>query len=592
MYFSEELVDEVREKNRIEDVISGYVRLKKQGSNYFGLCPFHNEKSPSFSVSPNKQIYYCFGCGAGGNVLTFVMEYENYSFPEALKMLADRAGIKLPEEENSPEIKKRESRRSTILDIEKETAKFYYYQLRSEHGKNGMQYLVDRGLSEQTRDSFGLGYSPKNANALVGYLKGKGYSDELILAAGVVNHSEQSGMFDKLWNRVVFPIQDVNHRVIGFGGRVLGDAKPKYLNSPGTEVFDKGRNLYGLNFARTARKGNIILCEGYMDVIAMHQAGFNQAVASLGTAFTSGQANLLHRYTEEVLLIYDSDDAGVKAALRAIPILKEAGLIVKIVNLKPYKDPDEFMKQLGKEEFQKRLDNAENAFYYEIRVLGSEFNMNDPESKTRFHRAIAEKLCTTFSEDMERENYLHAIAEKYMISSESLKKLVNSYAMKTGFVSEVRRPEKTVKEKVNKEEFSKKTQKMLLTWICEEPEILKQIEAYITLEDFTEPMYRQVAAKVIEDIHSDSLNMAKVISMFDDPDSQKEVASLFNTYVNEIRTKEERERAIHDILMSVKKNAFEFYSGQMGTDITATQKAIQTKQLIEKLQRERIYLQK
>ena len=589
MYYPEEIVDEIREKNRIEDVISGYVRLKKQGSNFFGLCPFHNEKSPSFSVSPAKQIYYCFGCGAGGNVITFVMEYENYTFSEALKMLAERAGVKLPEELNSPEIRKRESRRIKLLEIIKETAKFYYYQLRSKNGEPGMKYLEKRELTEKTLDGFGLGYSPTNSNALVMYLKSKGYEDELIIAAGIVNHSEKYGLTDKLWNRVVFPIQDTNHRVIGFGGRVIGEGQPKYLNSPGTEIFDKGRNLYGLNFARTSRKKEFILCEGYMDVIALHQAGFTQAVASLGTAFTSGQANLLHRYTEEVLLIYDSDDAGIKASLRAIPILKEAGLIAKIVNLKPYKDPDEFIKRLGKEEFAKRLDEAESSFYFEVRIMQAGFSMDDPESKTRFHRELAKRLCE-FTEEVERENYLTAIAEKYFIATDQLRKLVNSYAMKTGFVHEVKRPLSSMIPKTSKEEFGKKSQKLLLTWICEEPSVFNKIKQYISEEDFITPMYQTVAKIIMQEVQEESLNMSKIISMFETQEEQKEVASLFNTHILELKTNEEREKALHDILVSVKKNAYEYYSAKMGVDVSAITKVVEAKQSLEKLEREQIIL--
>ena len=295
MYYPEELVEEVRARNDIVDVVSGYVRMQKKGANYFGLCPFHNEKSPSFSVSPAKQMYYCFGCGAGGNVLTFVMEYENYTFPEALKFLADRAGVKLPEMEFSQEARQKESRRAQLLEVNREAAKYFYFQLRSPQGKPGYEYFKNRQLSEETMKQFGLGYANKTSDDLVHYLHSKGYKDDLLTEAGLATFDERFGMHDKFWNRVMFPIQDSNHRVIGFGGRVMGDGKPKYLNSPETPIFDKSRNLYGLNFARTSRKNNFILCEGYMDVIAMHQAGFNQAVASLGTAFTSGQANILRR---------------------------------------------------------------------------------------------------------------------------------------------------------------------------------------------------------------------------------------------------------------------------------------------------------
>lgn len=390
MYYPEELIEEVRTRNDIVEVISGYVRLQKKGSNYFGLCPFHNEKSPSFSVSPGKQMYYCFGCGAGGNVITFLMEYENQTFPEAVRTLAQRAGIALPEADDSKEARQADSRRAKLLEINKEAAKYFYYQLRTERGSVGMEYLRKRELSDETMNHFGLGYANKYSNDLIQYLKSKGYSEDLIRDAGLCNVDEKHGMYDKFWNRVMFPIQDINHRVIGFGGRVMGDGKPKYLNSPETEIFDKSRNLYGLNFARTSRKGNVILCEGYMDVIAMHQAGFTQAVASLGTAFTSGQASLLRRYANEILLSYDSDGAGVNAALRAIGILKEAGMIGRVINLEPYKDPDEFIKALGGEEFQKRLDHAENSFFFELRQLQKNYDLSDPEQKTAFHRKSPE----------------------------------------------------------------------------------------------------------------------------------------------------------------------------------------------------------
>ena len=340
MYYPEELVEEIRERNDIVEVIGTYVKLQKKGSSYFGLCPFHNEKSPSFSVSPDKQMYYCFGCGAGGNVFTFIMEYENYSFPEALKYLADRVGIKLPEREYSEEEKRQQDLRMQVLEINKMAANYFYYQLRTESGAQAMQYLKSRQLDDETIKRFALGYSSKYSSNLYQYFKSKKISDELLKESGLFNVDEKNGMYDKFWNRVIFPILDVNNRVIGFGGRVMGDGKPKYLNSPETIVFDKSRNLYGLNIARAARKKYLLVCEGYMDVISMHQAGFSNAVASLGTALTEKHATLLKRYTDEVILTYDSDDAGVRAALRAIPIVKRAGLRARVLHMNPYKDPD------------------------------------------------------------------------------------------------------------------------------------------------------------------------------------------------------------------------------------------------------------
>ena len=311
MYYSDEIIEEVRSKNDIVDVISGYVKLKKQGSSYFGLCPFHSEKSPSFSVSRDKQMYYCFGCGAGGNVFTFIMEYENYSFVEALKFLAQRAGVELPQEEYSKEAKERADTRSALLEMNKLAAKYYYAQLKTEGGRQAREYLQNRQLSQETITAFGLGYSSKYSDDLFRYLKMKGYSEEMIIKAGLVNVDEKHGVYDKFWNRVMFPIMDVNNRVIGFGGRVMGDGKPKYLNSPETLIFDKSRNLYGLHRARTSRKPYFIVCEGYMDVISLHQAGFTNAVASLGTALTAGHAALIKRYVNEVYLTYDSENETV-----------------------------------------------------------------------------------------------------------------------------------------------------------------------------------------------------------------------------------------------------------------------------------------
>ena len=379
MYYSDELIEEVRMKNDIVDVISGYVRLQKKGSSYFGLCPFHNEKSPSFSVSRQKQMYYCFGCGAGGNVFTFLMEYENLTFVEAVQMLADRAGVELPKMEYSKEAKERADLKSILLEINKAAAQYYYVQLKSEQGRVGYTYLKNRGLSDDTIKAFGLGFSNKSNQDLYQYLKSKGYREEHIRQAGLISTDERNGVYDKFWNRVMFPIMDVNSRVIGFGGRVMGDAKPKYLNSPETPVFDKSHNLYGLNRARSSKKPYFLLCEGYMDVIALHQAGFTNAVASLGTALTPGHATLIKRYVQEVYLTYDSDEAGTRAALRGVPILRAAGISAKVIRMDPYKDPDEFIKNLGAEEFERRIGNARNGFLFGLEVLQKEYDMESPD---------------------------------------------------------------------------------------------------------------------------------------------------------------------------------------------------------------------
>ena len=590
MYYSDELVEEIRAKNDIVGVISGYVSLKKKGSNHWGCCPFHNEKTPSFAVSENKQMYHCFGCGVSGNVYTFLMKYENYSFQEAIKVLADRAGVKLPEIEYTEEQKKRANRRQRLLEVNKEAATFFYFQLRSPHGEVGLAYLKKRELTEDTMKKFGLGYAGKNGTQLVQYLRNKGYTDEEIKDAGLATFSERNGLSSQFWNRVMYPIQDINHRVIGFGGRVMGDGEPKYLNSPETDIFDKRRNLYGLNYARTARSGNMILCEGYMDVISMHQAGFGQAVASLGTAFTPEQAHLLHRYTDQVLLAYDSDGAGVKAALRAIGILREEGLTGKVINMRPYKDPDEFMKALGKEAFQERIEQAENSFFYEIRMMESQFDLKDPEGKTKFHREIAKKLCA-FEEEVERDNYLQAIAEKYLIGIENLRKLVVSYAAQTGIVKPVERPKSGVQQKNTPQENAKKAQKLLITWITDTPALYGKVKAYVSPEDFTESLYRQVAEKLFADLEAGHYQPAAIISTFEDEESQREAAELFHASLPHMETVQEREKAFHDILLAVKKNSYEYFTEQSGRDIGALSKAIAGKKALQELAKVHISLE-
>lgn len=589
MYYPEELIEEIRQKNDIVDVISGYVRLTKKGGSYFGLCPFHNEKTGSFSVSGHKQMFYCFGCGAGGNVFTFLQKYENYSFGEAIKVLAERAGVALPEVEYNEQMRAKESRRSKLLEINKEAATYFFYQLRSPQGKIGYDYFTKRALSEQTIKEFGLGFAHKTSNDLCLYLKQKGYSDQLIIDAGLGVFREKYGMNDKFWNRVMFPIQDSNHRVIGFGGRVMGDGEPKYLNSPETEIFDKSRNLYGLNFARTSRAGNFILCEGYMDVIALHQAGFKQAVASLGTAFTSGQANLLRRYTEKVYLCYDSDGAGTKAALRAIGILKEAGLVGKVINLKPYKDPDEFIKNLGAEAFKERIEQAENSFLYEIKQLEKQYELDDPAGKTGFHNSIAKKLCE-FEEEVERENYIEAVAEKYNIGYESLRKLVATYALKNGNVSPSTKPKSGIQSKKTEKDGNKRAQRLLLTWLVEEPGLYAKVKRFISPEDFTDSLYKEVATLLFAELEQGNSNPAGIISHFTDEESQREAALVFHTSLEELPTKQEKEKAFHDIIVAVKKNSYEYSNTQLGTDMNALTKVIEGKKALEELAKTRIPL--
>ncbi|MCR4789133.1 MAG: DNA primase [Lachnospiraceae bacterium] len=590
MYYPDDIIEKVRSANDIVDVIGRYVKIQKKGNSYFGLCPFHNEKSPSFSVSQSKQMYHCFGCTAGGNVITFLMQYENLTFQEAVKMLAERAGIELPEPEYSEEAKQKKDRRNRLMEVNKEAAKYFYYQLRAPQGKKGLDYFTERKLSEDTMKQFGLGYANVTSDDLAKYLKTKGFEDDLIIEAGLATFDEKYGLHDKFWNRVMFPIQDVTGKVIGFGGRVMGDAKPKYLNSPDTPVFDKSRNLYGLNFARSSRSKYFILCEGYMDVIAMHQAGFNMAVASLGTAFTAGQANLLRRYAEEVILAYDSDEAGIKAALRAIEILNEVDLTARVLSLEPYKDPDEFIKGLGRDEFMERISRAKNSFFFELEVLSRNYDLNDPESKTKFHNEIAKKLCA-FTQEVKRDNYIEAVCDKYGIGPEAMRKLITSYAMKTGDVRPVERPKSGIAPKNAEGEGKRAVQRLFLTWIVDSPGIYQKVKKYVSPEDFTEEIFRKVAEVLFKQIESDSLNPASIISMFDDEESQKTAASVFNERLRSVESRSEKEKAFHDILYSLKKNSYDYYSSKLGSDVDALKQVIDGKKALEEINKIHISLE-
>lgn len=585
-YYSDELVEEVRSRNDIVDVIGAYVRLQKKGSTYFGLCPFHNEKTGSFSVSPGKQMYYCFGCGAGGNVFTFVMQYENFSFPEAMEHLAQRAGIELPKQEMSAQAKREADKRQILLEINKKAAKYYYMLLRSERGKQALTYFRGRQLSEETMQKFGLGYSDKYSDDLYRYLKQQGYSDELLKESGLVTVDEVKGGHDKFWNRAMFPIMDVHNKVIGFGGRVMGEGEPKYLNSPETRIFDKSRNLYGLNIARQTKKPQMLLCEGYMDVIALHQAGFDNAVASLGTAFTSGHASLLKRYTKEVYLTFDSDGAGVKAALRAIPIVKEVGLTCKVINMRPYKDPDEFIKALGAEEYQKRIDEAENSFLFEVRILSEQYDMKDPESKTAFHTEVARKLLD-FDGELERENYMEAVAERYHIGFEHLRSLVNRLGTEGGLVKE-RVPLKSGRneQKHKKEDGMRRSQQLLLTWLIEEEHLYDSIREYITPEDFTEELFRRVAQMIYDQKEAHALNPAQIISCFPDEEEQREVAALFHASIDGTENRAEREKAVKETVIRVKENSINYRSTHLDpADMQGLQRLINDQRMAQDMRK-------
>lgn len=582
-WYSEEQIEEVRSRSDIVSVIGRYVRLKRAGSGYTGLCPFHNEKTPSFHVNPARQMYKCFGCGVGGNVLTFVMEYENLTFPEAMEMLAQEAGIELPKQELTAQQKQQESLRQTLLEINKKAARYYFALLKSPRGKPGYDYLTGRGLSDETILHFGLGYAGQGGGELYQYMKKEGYSDSVLKETGLFKMDER-GAYDKFWNRVMFPIMDANNRVIGFGGRVMGDAKPKYLNSPETKIFDKSRNLFGLNYAKRGKRSNMILCEGYMDVIALHQAGFTNAVASLGTAFTEQQANLIRRYTDEVLLTYDSDGAGIKAAMRAIPMLRRAGITGKVIHMEPYKDPDEFIKNLGAEEFEKRMEEAQNSFFFEIEVIKKNYSMSDPEQKTKFIHETARKLLV-FEDKIQRDNYLEAVAARYNIKTEDLRQLVVRYGnqMPSGYqeVMEERQQERIRKgKKKETREGISYSYRLLLSWLIEEPRLFVQIREWIKPEDFEEGLYRTVAKELYDQLDRGDLEPARIIGHFEEVEDQNKVASMFQTSFGSKIENDEKKKAITDLILKIKEHSIERQAGQI-TDLNELQKLVQQKKMLQ-----------
>ncbi len=538
VYYPEELIQEIRERNDIVGVISEYVTLTRKGHNYFGVCPFHNEKTPSFSVNAQEQYYHCFGCGAGGNVYTFLMQIDNMNFVEAVKALADRAHIDLPEAELSPQEKKRLLRRNRLLEITTEAARYFYYQLtRTEHGKHALGYLDSRKVTEEFRRRFGLGYAPISRDGLYRYLQGKGYGIDEIRGAGLINGDGEK-VYDRFFNRLMFPIFDAQGRAIAFGGRVMGSGEPKYLNSPETEIFNKRKNLYGMQIAKKSRRGKILVVEGYMDVLSLHQAGFDNAVASLGTALTREQALLMKKYVSDVVLIYDSDQAGTKAAQRAIPILEDAGLYVKVLRIPGYKDPDEFIKNKSREEFETLIQEALDPIDFEMLVLNSRTGADTVEGKVKTLKALAQKL-SEISNPLERELHIRDVAQKMQVDEQSLKREVDAIQRMSGLL-ERRAPVNADRRQEKEDVGLVKAQKLVLAVLLHRPALYSTVKEYISPSDFPlrEPptkdfpdgkdnIYRIVAdyifAKVIQ---GETPRLADVISQVEEAADQEKITAL------------------------------------------------------------------
>ena len=416
-------INEVKNRLNIYDVVSEYVKLQRTGSCYKGLCPFHNDKHPSLTVWETTQTYKCFSCGAGGNVYNFIMDIEHLNFNETLKMLAEKVGITIDSDFNN--YKKDNDLREKLFEINNIAELEYYRLLKQDLGKKCLEYFINRNLSKATIKTFGLGYSPNIFSYIYKILKEKGFDDEILIKSGLFTYKDNN-VYDKFFNRAMFPILDVNNKIIGFGGRVLDNGEPKYLNSPDSLIFNKRRNLYALNIAKYSKEKYFILCEGYMDVISLHQSGFTNAVASLGTALTLEQAKLIKRYVDKVIISYDSDEAGVNAIKRAIPILRSTNLNTYVLNLKPCKDPDEFIKKFNKDELKKRIDNSKDSFLFLIETLQSEHNLNDVNEYKKFIEEVI-KLLSTIDNKLILDKYINKISIMLKIDDKELKLQINKF---------------------------------------------------------------------------------------------------------------------------------------------------------------------
>ena len=517
--YSDELIEEIRSSNDIVDVISKYVTLKRSGRNFFGLCPFHKEKSPSFAVSPDKQIFHCFGCGAGGNVIHFISKIEGLDFKDTLELLANRVNIELPTLDNL-EDDKTARLKSKVYEINKIAAEFYHENVYKPTSKTAQEYIKKRKLDNRTLKAFLIGYAG-NFNELYLLLKQKGYTEEEMLASSLVKRTENGGYMDSFRKRLMFPIQDVRERVIAFGGRVLDDSKPKYINSPENIVYSKGRNLFGLNVAKKHDTKKIVIVEGYMDAISLYQRGITNVVASLGTAMTEAQGRLLRRYSEQVILGYDADGAGQAAILRGMEILQNLGCDIRVLQIEGAKDPDEYVLKYGPERFQKCVDNAISLVEFKVKVLLKELNIENTNDKIKFLNEIA-KILAKVTNQMEREIYVDKIAKEYKISKEAIYAEVNKLMYKDNQGS--KKLEKRVVTMVPKEEKEnsvseavlKRENLVIYLLINEYSKCYEKIKNLITLDYIQDDTNKQILKKMYEEFEKGNSNTSQLLDWFQD----------------------------------------------------------------------------
>lgn len=550
-YYNDEIIEEVRIHNDIVDVIGEYVKLEKKGKDYFGLCPFHKEKTPSFSVVSGKQIYYCFGCGKGGNVIHFIMNAENLEFVEAVRYLAERARIQLPEGENEEE-KELARLKQEIVKINTEAARFFFNKLNSKESVKASQYLAGRKISGQTIRKFGIGYSPDGWDELYKHLQNKSFDEAAITKSGLVLQNKNHGYYDRFRGRIMFPIFDIRGNVIGFGGRVMDSSTPKYMNSPETPVYNKGRNLYALNFAKNSDQKSVIVVEGYMDVISLHQCGIINTVASLGTALTENQGRILKKYAEEIIISYDADAAGQAATMRGLDLLNQIGCNVKVLIIPEGKDPDEFVKKNGADALKKLIEKAISLVEYKIKVLKNQVDTSTTEGKINFLNKIAD-LLAKLDNNVEREMYVGKLAKEYEIREESLfaeiyKKIRPQKSNFKSTVADVRNS--TIKLKDSNENEDIKLihyERLLLALLCVDNTVYKLVSGKLGIEDFTGKENRQVAELMIEKLKiNKSIVPAELLSVVDE-----DTANVFTKIIQQECNFEDNNKAVLDIIKGI-----------------------------------------
>lgn len=561
----DEIMDRVLNSVDIVDVVGSYVQIKRQGNTYFGLCPFHGEKTASFSVSQRKQMFYCFGCHKGGNAVTFIRDIENISFWEALEIVAKQGGVELPKREYTPEQQERKAARDKVQEICTEAARYYRQVLNSKEGENGYHYFRNRGLSDEIIAKFGLGYSTMRGG-LCETLKKKGFSDQDMLKSGIVSFSEKDGFKDKFWNRVMFPIFDANGKVVALGGRVLGDAKPKYLNSDETDIFYKRKTIYALNYAKKSRRKGLILCEGYMDVISLHQAGFDNTIAALGTAFTEDHARILTKYVKDLVYIaFDTDEAGRDAKLRAIKLLDAVGIRSKVIDVSPHKDTDEFIKAEGTEAFEDRIRNAENSFIFELSCRALGVDRADPTEESEFcDYAFTEAFLRYGSDPMTLNVYVKSICDRFGIDGNLAKEKINKISREKlprqkVEVSEL--PEETFSKKETRKRSTNSKQTLLLHYLSEFPNLYSQIKDFISPLDFDPPVLRRAAELLYGQLEAGTVNPQAIAREFTEPEDEQLVTGIFfETFTNgseEEEKPEEISKGLTQLLKSIKEESIE-----------------------------------